>query len=88
MTDKERTNLQYYASLLLSDAELDQIMEFPKGTVRMGVLSGEGDIAKAVNTGRLMTKCELHESTLTTARRHSTPAQQMAMDMLKKLELQ
>lgn len=88
MTDEERTNLEYYASLLLPDAELDQLMEFPKGTVRLAVLNGECDIAKTVNKGRLKTKCELHDSLLSTARRHSTPAQQMAMDMLKKLELQ
>lgn len=88
MTDKERENLEYYASLLLPDAELDQIMEFKKGTVRLAVLSDEGDIAKAVNTGRLKTKCEVNESTLHAARRHSTPAQQMAVEMLKKLDLQ
>ena len=88
MTDQEKEHLEYYASLLLSDAELDQVMEFPKDTVKVAMLAGSGDIAKAVSTGRLKVKCELHESLLTTARRHSTPAQQMAMDMLKKLDLQ
>lgn len=88
MTEQEKANLEYYASLLLSDAELDQVMEFKKDTVRLALLDGDGDIAKAVSTGRLKTKCELHESLLTTARRHSTPAQQMAVEMLKKLDLQ
>lgn len=76
------------ARRLLTDAELDAWLEEPEGTVARA-LEREGDpLGKAVRTGRLMTRCELHDSLITTARRHSTPAQQMVMDLLKRLDRQ
>ena len=88
MTEEELTNAEYFASLLLNDVELAQVLEVETERVTYAVRALDSELGKAIRKGRLKTKCELRESVLTTARRHSTPAQQMALDMLMKLELQ
>jgi hypothetical protein len=88
MTEENLKEAQYFAGLLLTDAELDDVLELPAGTVTAHVSDPASPLGQAVRKGRLLTKCELHESILTTARRHSTPAQQMAADLLKRIELQ
>ena len=88
MDAEQLKELEYFAGLLLSDAELDDILELPAGSVAMAVHDRTSDIGRAIRKGRLATKCELNESILTTARRHSTPAQQMAAALLQKLDVQ
>lgn len=88
MTEEELKEAEYFASLLLTDEELDDVLELASGTVARAVHNKESELGRAIRKGRLQTKCELHESILTTARRHSTPAQQMAADLLQKLHTQ
>lgn len=88
MDEKQLEEAGYFAALLLSDQELDDLLELPSGSVSRAVLNRDSTLGRAVRAGRLRTKCELHESILTTARRHSTPAQQMAADLLRKLDIQ
>lgn len=87
MTEEDLTEAKHFASLLLTDDELDELLEIERGSV-MCALAANSPLGKAVRTGRLLAKCELHESILLTARRHSTPAQQMAAAMLLKIEAQ
>jgi hypothetical protein len=88
MTEEELKEAEHFASLLLTDDELDDILELPTGTVARVIHDKQDALGRAIRTGRLLTKCELHTSILTTARRHSTPAQQMAAELLKKIDLQ
>lgn len=82
------TEVEYFASLLLTDQELDDWLELNRGSVTRA-LDREGDpLGKAVRTGRLKTKCEVRESLITAARRHSTPAQQMVNNMIDRLDIQ
>lgn len=88
MNEEQLKEAEYFAGLLLTDDELNDVLELPPNTVQRAVSSLDNPLGKAVRKGRLLTKCELHESILTTARRHSTPAQQMAAELLKKIDLQ
>lgn len=87
MTSEDLAELQYFASLLLSNEELDLVAELEPGTVAKATLSPTDPIGKAVQLGRLKRKCEINDSLLTTASRHSTPALQMAVEQLRKLDL-
>lgn len=89
MTTAQLDELKRFASLLLTNEEIDELLEVPKGTVERLLASHSNDPrAAAIRAGRLLTKSELHESILTSARRHSTPAQQMAVDLLRRLDTQ
>lgn len=88
MSEELIKEAEYFASLLLTDEELDDVLDQKRGTVATVVADHSNEMGRAIRKGRLRTKCELHESILTTARRHSTPAQQMAADLMKKLDLQ
>lgn len=88
MNEEELKEAEYFASLLLTDDELDDVLQLPSSTVQRAVHNNESELGKAIRKGRLLTKCELHESILTTARRHSTPAQQMAAELLRKIDSQ
>lgn len=88
LDEKGLSELEYFASLLLTDDELDAWLAAPRGTVAAAVRNPDSPIGRAVRTGRLKTKCEVRESILMSARRHSTPAQQMANDLLRALDSQ
>jgi hypothetical protein len=88
MNEEELKEAEYFASLLLTDEELNDVLELPAMTVQRALSSRDNELGKAIRKGRMLTKCELHESILTTARRHSTPAQQMAADLLRKIDSQ
>jgi hypothetical protein len=88
MSDEELKELEYFSGLLLTDTELDDIMQLDPGTIARAVSNVASPVGRIVRAGRLRTRCELYDSILTTARRHSTPAQQMANDMLRKLDAQ
>lgn len=88
MTDKELSALQEMAAALLTDEELDLFMELPRGTVDRERRKEGSAIGKAVNTGRLRVKVEHNISVITAGRRHSTPAQHMVSDMLKRIDNQ
>lgn len=88
MTDDEIKEATAMAALLLTNEEIDDVLELPRGTVEKALRRNDDALGRAVRKGRLLTKCELHESILTTARRHSTPAQQMAADLLRKIDVQ
>ncbi len=88
LDDKGLADLEYFASLLLTDSELDQWLAAPGGTVEAAVRNPDSPIGRAVRTGRLKTKCEVRESILRSARNHSSPAQQMADAALRALDSQ
>lgn len=80
----DHSELEYFASLLLTNEELDLLLEQDRGYVEKALDRPDDPIGRAVRKGRLKTKCEIHESLITTARRHSTPAQQMVAELLKR----
>jgi hypothetical protein len=88
MSEKELQEAEYFASLLLSDAELETLLELPDRAVERALDTPGDALARAIRAGRLKTKCVLHASLITTARRHSTPAQQMVADLLKRIDNQ
>lgn len=88
MSNEDLAEAKHLAGLLLTDTELDDVLQLPDGSVQFAIGQRDHPLGMAVRAGRLLTKCELHESILTTARRHSTPAQQMAADLLRRIETQ
>ena len=88
MTDEEIKALESYAAALLTDKELDLVMELELGTIAKEVRKSTSHIGRAVHAGRLRTKVEHNTAVITAARRHSTPAQSMVASMLKDIAAQ
>ncbi len=86
MDSQQLQDLEHFASLLLTNEELEDIAEIPRGSLEQRLLKPADELGRAIRKGRLKRKCELHESLLNTALRHSTPALQMAVDLLRKIE--
>lgn len=86
MDSKELQDLEYFASLLLTNEELEDVLQLPRGSLEPILRTTTDERAIAIRKGRLKRKCELHESLLNTALRHSTPALQMSIDLLRKIE--
>lgn len=88
MSTEDLAEVKRFAALLLTDTELDDVLELIPGSAQRAVAQLDSQLGSAIRAGRLLTKCELHESILTTARRHSTPAQQMAAALMQRIDAQ
>lgn len=88
MNEEELKALESYAAALLTDKELDLVMELELGTISRELKRASSPIGRAVHAGRLRTKVEHNTAVITAARRHSTPAQSMVASMLKDIAAQ
>ena len=88
MTEQEKTNLDHVAGLLFTDAELDDFMEFKRGTIEAAVQDPDSEVGRIVRRARMKCEAETIESVKLSALRHSTPAQEMMVKRLTRLKAQ
>jgi hypothetical protein len=81
MSEELIKNAKYFAGLPYMNEELDDILDLKRGTVEAAVENADSELGRAIRAGRLITKGEIYESIQESARRHSTPAQQMAISL-------
>ncbi|MBL8000417.1 MAG: hypothetical protein JNL05_00530 [Flavobacteriales bacterium] len=77
---------EYLGAQLYTDERLAIILEVPLLELRDELRAGRSDRARAILKGRLNRETAIRESILDMATRGSSPAQAMAMEMLKKLD--
>ncbi len=85
MTDQEREDLEYFASLLFSDGELAKIMEMDPDEFRLIMKMESGEIYKTVTKARFQSECRIRQGIINMAERNSTPAQTMAIELMKRM---
>lgn len=83
LTPEEIQNLEDFAELLFSDRALAVVMELDPDEFRIAMKMQNGLIFQAVTRARLKSEGAIREGIIKMAARGSTPAQTMAMDLLK-----
>lgn len=86
LTDEQRETLAHFASLLFTDDELAEIMEIDPAVVRTSMKMKKGEIYREITTARYQSEAIVRDGILKMAARGSTPAQNQAVDMLKRMK--
>lgn len=82
-TEDTLKRAQDFAQLLLTDAELADILGISPSQVRVAISSPENGLGIAIRSGRVTTKAALHKSLIDLATRGSSPAQAAVANILK-----
>lgn len=85
MTDQEKENLDYFASLLYSDMELAKILKMDYQEFRLIMKMEKGIIYETVTKARFVSESRIRKGIIDMAERGSTPAQTMALDLMLRL---
>jgi hypothetical protein len=85
MDQKELDDLEYFAAQLYSDSRLAAILGVKADELTVEILAARSHRAKAIIKGRTARETAIRESILDSAVNGSSPAQHMAMDMLKQI---
>lgn len=85
LSEEEIQNLEHFASQLFSDDQLAILLEIPEDEFRLAMKTKQKPVFNTVAAARLKTESSIRESIIEMAKRGSTPAQNMAEEMLKQL---
>ena len=89
MSDEELCKeAERLAGLTFTDEEIAIVLEREPDDLSAEVDERKTPLARAIVRGRLLIKAEVNNSIIKLAIRGSSPAQQMAKEMLKRIELQ
>lgn len=86
LDEKKLKSLEKFASVFLSLEELEVLMQLPPDTLVTELTDEQSPVSKAINRGRLQRKAKLRAAILLSAEQGSSPAQTLAMQMLKEMD--
>ena len=79
--------VEEFAAKLMPPAEVAVIVGIPEEVFQTELMDADSEISLAYLRGQLLTKAEMHESIIKLAKQGSSPAQTLALKMLRDAEI-
>lgn len=85
MTDELLKDAQEWAELFFTNEELAVMLDIPVADLRVALEDINSPLGQAITRGRLLSEAELRRAIISLAKRGSSPAQAVALDLVRRM---